>query len=51
MARRRVKHALFSMKSKPRPNMRPSAAMVRRRVEKDLLILFNLFDYRIREKF
>ena len=36
---------LFSMKSKPRPHMRPPAAMVCRRAERNLWILFNLFDY------
>jgi hypothetical protein len=30
------------------PQMRPSAAVYRRRVEKNQLILFNLFDYKRR---
>ena len=40
-----VKHALFSMRSSPRPQMLPSAPAVRRSVETKLLILSNLFDY------
>ena len=38
--------SLFTMKYKQRPRMRPSAAKIRRRVQKDLLILLNLLDYK-----